>query len=120
MEFKIGQTSPLDMPIHLLMWMFPSVGKYYKIKIGTDAYQHVYSGFIFCLMFCALAIFTKWMLLGCAAWFMVHVIIKEVIMDKAKRITDHEKNVVFKVDMITRIAGFVMAGPFIAITLIWG
>lgn len=79
-----------------------------------DLFSHVLTGLIVCLFFSFLGFFSKWFLIGVFVAWLLHVIVKEVILDKKKRLTPHDQNV-FIVDLITRNYGFLIGLPFVVI-----
>ena len=117
---KIGETSLLDLPLMLLMKAFPFVGKYYKNNPSAiDFYQHVYTGLILTLIFCWAALLYNLFIFGVPISFLIHVVWKEMIHDKKKRTTKHEREVVYPVDITTRIYGYILGFPVLLCTILF-
>jgi len=114
---KLGQTSLLSMAI-ILLKKIPYVGEYYKGQDEpADGVSHFWTGQIVTGWFSVLMIFSKWFGLGIVLFFIVHVIVKEVILDAHKRVNQQEWKA-FKVDMTLRVLGFVTAAWMPTIILI--
>lgn len=117
---KWYEISPLEYPVRLIS-KFKCVREYNNGNTRSNAtYEHVYAGFMYSMLFCYLSLASKAMILGIPIMFFLHVILKEVIMDKKKReakpkeIQDRD----FKAQLIERSTGFVLAIPFIIGTFI--
>ena len=120
---KLGETSPLDIPVIFLKWLSPMINKYYEgTDNSPDAYMHIYTGLIFSLMFCVLmATIDKIFIFGIVIVFVVHVIWKEIIHDNKKHPIGHMTEAMwinYKVDIILRCFGFILASPFITLALL--
>ncbi len=113
---KLGETSLLEFLCQPLR-IFPWVKVYYSDGFrNTALFEHVYTGVIVSLFFAFLMQFSRWLGLGIAVAFLLHVIVKEVILDAKKRVNEIEKKT-FWVDLTTRIYGFTLGSPFWIIQL---
>mgnify|MGYP001612663891 CR=1 FL=1 len=112
---KLGQTSILELWSHLRI--FPWVDRYYSRGNGeVDAFAHYWTGFIANVVVLALMKIWFWLWISWPVFFFLHVILKEVILDRKKRLSgDLHEIEAFKVDLILRLAGFM---EFIWIPLI--
>lgn len=106
---KFGETSILSLFIILHKKLFPWVGKYYAGNdCPHDGYEHYWTGFIANALIAVMMKLWFWVWIAWPIAFLLHVVVKEVILDKKKRDTmvQHELDA-FKIDMTLRICGFV-------------
>ena len=108
---KIGQTSLLELPIRFLKYAFPYVKKYYgEDNRSPDSYEHIWTLPISNSLFGVLSLFSWWFMIGIFVSSFLHIVVKEIILDKPKRDSgvQHEKDA-FRVDMTTRTFGFILS-----------
>lgn len=107
--------SILEYPVIVLHLMFDSVREYNAESTRQPAtYEHVWAGFIYTVLAVLFATLSLWVLVAIPAMYFVHVILKEVILDKKKRMAKQEpiRSRDFKAQLIERSAGFVIGLPF--------